>query len=100
MAPKSIDGQRFKNPHQWVWDYFALNLPNHQKALEVKHMISKDLARKLKNLVGLKGKQLGRKIEAQKRTIGNDRLRARIILVNTANRVIRRYKSRGNDETA
>ena len=65
-----------------------------------KIVISKDLVRKLKNLVNPKGKELGRKIDAQKRTIGNDRLRARIILVNTANRVIRRYKSRGNDETA
>jgi len=57
------------------------------------------LARKLRNLVDPKGKDLGRRIEAQKRTIGNDRLRARIILTNTANRVIRRFKSRGNDET-
>lgn len=63
-------------------------------------MRSRVLALRLKNLVEHRGKELGRKIDAQKRTIGNDRLRARIILVNTANRVIRRYKSRGNDETA
>ena len=53
-------------------------------------MIHKMLVLRLSNLISPKGKKLARKIKRQNRTIGNDRLRARILLVNTANRVIRR----------
>jgi len=48
---------------------------------------------KLNDLVGIGGKRLGKKIKRQKRTIGNDKPSARILLVNASNRVIRKQKS-------
>jgi len=48
---------------------------------------------KLNNLVDIRGKRLGKKIKRQGCTIGNDKLRARILLVNASNRVTRKQKS-------
>jgi predicted ATPase len=63
-------------------------------------MFDKLLILKLNNLIRLKGKKLARKIKRQNRTIGNDRLRARILLVNTANRVKQRAERRKKNDSA
>ena len=54
-------------------------------------MADRNLYLQLNNLRGIQGKKLAKKIKKQKRTLGNDRLRARVMLVNTRNRVIKRY---------
>jgi hypothetical protein len=53
-------------------------------------MADRNLYLQLNNLRRIQGKKLAKKIKKQKRTLGNDRLKARVMLVNTRNRVIKR----------
>jgi len=53
-------------------------------------MAYRNLYLQLNNLRRIQGKKLAKKIKKQKMTLGNDRLKARVMLVNTRNRIIKR----------
>ena len=55
------------------------------------------IALRLNNLIGFKGKKLAKKIKSQKRLIGNDRLKAAVLLNGAYNRVVANWENPDHD---
>lgn len=55
------------------------------------------IALRLNNLIGFKGKKLSKKIKSQKRLIGNDRLKAAVLLNGAYNRVVANWENPDHD---
>tara|TARA_R110002020_G_scaffold460880_1_gene679586 strand:+ start:1880 stop:2143 length:264 start_codon:yes stop_codon:yes gene_type:complete len=55
------------------------------------------IALRLNNLIGFKGKKLSKKIKSQKKLIGNDRLKANVLLNSAYNRVVANWENPDKD---